>query len=313
MAGMDFQQLIGTLGELTEAQRQTVMAVVSGQGDLAVVTALIEARFGERAPCPHCQSMRVGPWGRASGLRRYRCRDCRKSFNALTGTPLARLRKRSAWKAYAQALADGVSVRKAAAQCGVSVPTSFRWRHRFLKRPKDIKAKTVTGIAEADETFFLKSFKGARKLDQPPRKRGGKASKPGLSDEQVPVLVLRDRSGATSDAVLENLQAASIHEALKPLTGSDAVLVSDGADAYASFAAQAGIGHVGLVTSRGERRRGVFHIQNVNAYHSRLKTWMRRFNGVATKYLASYLGWSRLFEREGDDITALRCLRAAVG
>ncbi len=96
----------------------------------------------------------------------------------------------------------------------------------------DAKAKIVTGIAEADETFFLKSFKGARKLGRAPRKRGGKASKPGLSDEQVPVLVLRDRSGATTDAVLENLQASSIHEALKPLAGSDAVLVSDGADAY---------------------------------------------------------------------------------
>ncbi len=143
---------------------------------------------------------------------------------------MARLRKRGAWKAYAQALANGISVRKAAAQCGVSVPTSFRWRHRFLKHPRDIKAKTVTGIAEADETFFLRSFKGACKLDRPPRKRGGKASKPALSDEQVPVLVLRDRSGATTDAVLENLQAPSIHEALKPLAGSDAVLVSDGAD-----------------------------------------------------------------------------------
>ena len=312
MVGPDFQQLIGALGELTEAQRQTAMAVLSGQGDLAAVTAQIEARFGERAWCPHCKSLRVGPWGRAAGLRRYRCRDCGKSFNALTGTPLARLRKRGAWKTYAQALADGASVRKAAAQSGVSVPTSFRWRHRFLARPKDAKAKTVTGIAEADETFFLRSFKGARNLGRPPRKRGGKASKPGLSDEQVPVLVLRDRSGAISDAVLENLQAPSIHGALKPLAGSDAVLVSDGADAYASFATQAGIGHVGLAVSRGERRRGVFHIQNVNAYHSRLKTWMRRFNGVATKYLPSYLGWRRLFEHEGDDISAQRCLLAAL-
>src|SRR5208282_5817789 len=33
------------------------------------------------------------------------------------------------------------------------------------------------------------------RMNRAPRKRGGKASKPGLSDEQVPVLVLRDRSG----------------------------------------------------------------------------------------------------------------------
>lgn len=33
------------------------------------------------------------------------------------------------------------------------------------------------------------------------------------------------------------------------------------------------------------------HIQNVNNYHSRLKGWIDRFNGVATKYLDHYLSW----------------------
>ena len=32
------------------------------------------------------------------------------------------------------------------------------------------------------------------------------------------------------------------------------------------------------------------HINNVNAYHGRLKQWLNRFNGVATKNLPSYLG-----------------------
>jgi hypothetical protein len=30
---------------------------------------------------------------------------------------------------------------------------------------------------------------------------------------------------------------------------------------------------------------GSYHIQNVNAYISRLKRWICRFNGVATRYL----------------------------
>ncbi len=313
MNGLEFQQLIASLGELTGPQRQAAAAVLSGHGELAEVTSLIEARFATQAPCPHCQSTNVGSWGRACGLKRYRCRECRKSFNALTGTPLARLRKRGAWKTYAQAVAESVSVRKAARRTGVSVPTAFRWRHRFLSLAKDAKAKTVSGIVEADETFFPKSFKGARKIGRAPRKRGG-ASKRGASDEQVPVLVLRGRSGATADAVLENLKVAEIYRVLTPVIArdEDTVLVSDGARAYASFAFEAGIGHVGLKALRGERRRGVFHIQDVNAYHSRLKTWMRRFNGVATKYLPNYLGWRRMFEREGDTITAQRCLLAAL-
>jgi transposase-like protein len=312
MKDHQFQQLLAALCELTEAQRQTLTASLSGRGELAEVTSMIEARFSTQVCCPHCQSSHARPWGRASGLKRYRCQACGKTFNALTGTPLARLRNRGRWRTYAQAIAESVSIRKAAARSQASVPTSFRWRHRFLTYAKDVKAKTLTGIAEVDETFFLKSFKGIRKLDRAPRKRGGAAAKRGTSDEQVPVLVLRDRSGATTDAVLENLRAPEIHRVLKPVIAKDAILVSDGADAYASFAAGAGIDHVGLVTSRSERRRGVFHIQNVNAYHSRLKNWMRRFNGVATKYLQSYLGWRRMFERDGDTMTAQRCLLAAL-
>jgi len=37
--------------------------------------------------------------------------------------------------------------------------------------------------------------------------------------------------------------------------------------------------------------KGIFHIQNVNAYHSRFKGWMERFHGVATRYLRNDLGW----------------------
>ena len=160
MDNLHFQQLIAELGELTEVQRQTIAAMLSGHGDLAEVTSLIEARFAVQAIFPHCQSKNVGSWGRACGLKRYRCH----SFNALTGTPLARLHKREAWKTYAQAVAASLSVRKAARKSGVSVPTAFRWRHRFLSLAKDNKARAVSGIVEADETFFLKSFKGARNI-----------------------------------------------------------------------------------------------------------------------------------------------------
>ena len=55
-----------------------------------------------------------------------------------------------------------------------------------------------------------------------------------------------------------------------------------------------------LVAFKRERVKNGFHIQNVNAYASRLKSWMVPFKGVASKYLANYLGWRRMIEREGD-------------
>ena len=140
-------------------------------------------------------------------MKRYRCKDCAKTFNALTGTPLAQLHRRDVWFSYASAVADGLSLRKAARRCGISLDTAFRWRHRFLSTAKDVKAKVVKGIVEADETFIRKSSKGSKRLvGRGPRRRGG-AAKPGLSsDDYAPVLIVRDRHGATMDQVLPDLQ-----------------------------------------------------------------------------------------------------------
>ncbi|MCO2550454.1 hypothetical protein FA329_25805, partial [Pseudomonas aeruginosa] len=63
--------------------------------------------------CPHCQSRELRPWGSSGDLPRYRCKVCGKTSNALTGTPMARLRKRHLWQDYADALTQSLSVRKA--------------------------------------------------------------------------------------------------------------------------------------------------------------------------------------------------------
>jgi hypothetical protein len=54
----------------------------------------------------------------------------------------------------------------------------------------------VISIVESDETFFLESDKGKKNLThRKPRKRGGSASKRGISKEQICVVVAYDRNG----------------------------------------------------------------------------------------------------------------------
>ncbi|GIM29858.1 hypothetical protein CPJCM30710_25240 [Clostridium polyendosporum] len=43
--------------------------------------------------------------------------------------------------------------------------------------------------------------------------------------------------------------------------------------------------------------KDLYHIQNVNAFHSRLKDWLERFKGVASKYLDNYLAWFNFVEK----------------
>ena len=336
----DFQTLLGRVRALTRAELLTLDAAVRGllsapapaplteppsdmpgPGPTPSIDmppegiAAIEAAFAAKPDCPHCQSERVGKWGSANRLRRYRCRDCKISFNCLTGTPLAQLHKRELWAGHAQVLVDGISLRKGAERLDVHESTTFRWRHRFLAAPKALKALKVQGTVEADETFFRRSFKGCRKLLRKPHKRGGHDAKPGLSDDQVPVLIAQDRTdqAATTDAILPDRSAAAIEAHLGPIIDRRAVLVTDADSAFSAFANKLEIAHVSLNVSQKERNWEGYHIQHVNAYCNELKGWMFRFRGVATKYLDSYLGWHRMNDRDGNTQTARSIMVAAWG
>ena len=85
-----------------------------------------------------------------------------RTFNPLTGTPLARLRKKERWLGFAGALNQSLSVRKAAKASKVNKNTAFKWRHRFLKAQNQPKDQLLAGIVEVDEIFLLESFKGQR-------------------------------------------------------------------------------------------------------------------------------------------------------
>lgn len=58
-----------------------------------------------------------------------------------------------------------------------------------------------------------------------------------------------------------------------------------------------------LCKDRMTHKEDIYHIQHVNSLHSNLKKWMRRFNGVASKYISNYMQWFkwlRIFETDKD-------------
>ena len=287
---------------------------MGADGKFDALTAAAGRRVETRG-CPHCDAKDVRPWGRAHGLARYRCTDCRRTFNALSGTSLAGLRHKDRWPDQARAFMTGQSVAEAAIRCGVAYTTALRWRHRFLAAPALDKPTRLVGIVEADETFILESFKGRRAdLPRAARTRGGKPAKTGLSAEQIPVLVARDRAGATIDAVLPKLDRVSVTAVLSGVVTPANQLCIDGGKAIAAFARVSGIVYHILPKPCGPRPGAPkLHINNVNAYHSRLKEWLRPFHGVATKNLSHYLGWRRTLEAFGHVKDPSQWLNAALG
>lgn len=301
MRKQELNRFVKAIEQLSWAQRQQLIGRLKAHQARHEACEVIEERLQGLRMCPHCRSWHVVRNGQARGLQRYKCRDCGKTFNALTGTSLARLRYRDKWLAQAQALIDGLSITKAAQQLEVARSTAFRWRHRFLTLPQTIKPASLDGIAEADETCILKSCKGQRTqlrtAARKARRRGGRATRRGMSVEHDVVLVVRDRSGSTTDQIVQALDTAHLAAVLQPLLPSDAVLCTDGSRALAAAARHIGIEHHAVNLSAGQRALGAWHINNVNGFHSRLKNWLRRFNGVASSYLHHYLGWFRTLDR----------------
>jgi transposase-like protein len=211
----ELKRLADTLDD--NGKRELIYFLQSRTKGLAVPVRAIdeiqEQKHKEGLVCPHCKNHSVVRFGKYAvksrtgevKRQRYRCKSCRQTFNDLTNTPLKRTRRPHIWIRFIECMIEGYSLRKCAEQLNGEVThvTLFYWRHKILAALKQIPTEAFQGIVEMDETYFLFSEKGKRNIaDRKPRKRGGKAKYRGISNDQVCVLVARDRQKMTYSGVL---------------------------------------------------------------------------------------------------------------
>jgi transposase-like protein len=291
-----FKGLLRAVGLLSERQLDQLSIAVDARRSATKSTRVIEtARHGK---CPTCGAERIVRNGHARGMQRYLCRGCGGTFNTTTGTALNGLHHKARLFSFGQCMAEGLSVRDTAQTLGVAVSTAHRLRHRFLDTLVQHQPKALAGLVELDETYFRESFKGSRKMPRDARNRGS-SNRPtkGPSPDLIAVLVARSRGSLfVGDAVLGSMSKDNVVQALRSMVGPDTLLVADGSGTIKSAAAELGVALEALPAHAG-RTRGAYHIQTVNQYHERLKTWINReLRGVATANLPKYLAWLRTFE-----------------
>jgi hypothetical protein len=79
----------------------------------------------------------------------------------------------------------GYSIRKFASEKGISVPTSFNWRHKIPRSLNDISDNDFRFVCESDGIFFLNCEKGNRNLTRKPRFFDSKVSATGITRDHV--------------------------------------------------------------------------------------------------------------------------------
>jgi transposase-like protein len=298
------------INNLTDEQKQQLIIALqaslkaSKQPTNDLSNDIREARFNKGFVCPHCGATKIVRHGTyKGGKQRYLCRNCNSTFSDLTNTPLSRAKLPEKWTPFIECMLKGYSLRKTSEIIGVSHVSLFYWRHKLLAALTESENMPFEGIVEMDETYFLYSEKGKKNLkNRKARKRGGGASS-GITNERVCVFVARDRVKHTFSKVsgLGRIKMDTVDKFVGNLLSSDNTLCTDGWKPYKKYAHERGMECFGFAAVRVYK--GIYHIQNVNNYHMRLKKWMDRFNGVASKYLNNYLAWFKFIDSKAFENT----------
>ena len=304
---MDITTIFGEFEQLTPTDQERLYDLIypvvkssSNQiGDY--IEAIREIRFSHGMVCPHCGSVHVIGHGRYRSRQRYKCKDCGKTFNDVSCSPMAGTHYPQKWGEYLQFMAEGTTLSKIAKALNISLSTAFYWRHKVLNSLRSMNMDTLSGIVESDETFFSESFKGKNQCkSRKPHHRGEKSQYRGLSREKTCVLVAMDRSGHifSRNAGMGAITGQRINELMGKYITQDSVLCTDSAKNYKKFADLRGLECKQVNASKKKHVvEKIYHIQHVNNYHGRLKKWINQhFNGVATKYMDNYLFWYRFLE-----------------
>ena len=298
-----YQQAVEAVRALSPSERERLFACF---GEKTVATndsisrTFANTRFSKGYVCPKCGKSHINRFGYAHNrAQRYICKDCGKTFLAPSESVLQGVKKDvTTVKKYIFCMANGWSIRKSAEFCGISKNTSYNWRHKILVALLDYMNRTeLDGIIEVDGTYFLESFTGNHTSDdfempREPRKRGGKASKRGISSEQICVIGAVNRDGKYYFSVVGNGRPTNrqVKNALKDHIQPSSTLCTDGHVAYRQFAKDEWLN---LVQIKGGRatKKGIYHIQHANKLHDSAKKMVNNFNGVATKHLPGYMAW----------------------
>ena len=256
------------------------------------------AAISAKQSCPYCSGHNLIKFGKRKTKQRFSCKDCKKTFVSTTGTIMeASHFDKDTWKIVIEDTLDGtVSLDKTAERAGISHGTAFNMRHKILMALEAAEKESpvlLQGVSELDETYVLECQKGKKfdkKAPGKPRKHGAKASKRGISEEQVCIMAGVQRDGGPAYAVTVNRARPSIDEitgAFDGHIGEGCVAFTDGLKGYKHLEKCVDC-LVESIPVDEQKRTKTASLNNVNGFHSFIKKCYNHYRGVATKYLNRY-------------------------
>lgn len=226
--------------------------------------------------CPYCDGNNIIRYGNYKHGQRYMCKICGRTFCNRTATPFYCSKKNpSTWIKYIELMLQNNTLKECSEKLCINIGTAFYWRHKILCALMEFrKVNKLENYVEMSRLLIKESYKGSRNAPKEERK------------------------------ILWNIIAADNNEKILacPLCKSRWDLKAFNKKVYSKIDKES------LVIARGDRflwaierkhnegKKVVIDEENIlKVYFREIKKSMRRYYGVATKYLTHYLYFITIF------------------
>lgn len=226
--------------------------------------------------CPHCQNGKVIKYGNYKNVQRYMCKICGRTFSKRTFTPFYYSKKSpSLWVKYIELMIENNTLKECSEKLDIDLGTAFYWRHKILNSLMKVREPNrLDKYIEMAKIYIKENFKGSRMPKQEER-------------ETIWTIIAADSE--------EKIVARPICKVRWDINAFNKIIYSRiSKDSYLI-----GRGDRFLWTIERNHNKGKEVIVNdeniLMDYFRTIKIGMRRYYGVATKYLTHYLYFLTIF------------------
>ncbi|WP_300385291.1 hypothetical protein [Clostridium sp.] len=260
--------------------------------------------------CPYCNNKNFIKNGFYTGIQRYKCKSikCNKTFSKKTHTLNYYSKKPpSIWMKYLYLMNLGYSLRDCSSILNISLSTCFFWRHKILlSEKKKTTPITLKEYIEVNNIVIKENRKGTKNLTSLERPKIFIFSGIDINKEIYSKVLYKNST---------NLY--SLTKIMYKFIDKGAYISNFGNNIISAFTKNHNkhlkkpkkLEHLSLTFNNSPSySKGVlFHVHKdyISNFSINIFNWLRRFKGVATKYIENYLSWYILDFKESYNLKDL--------
>lgn len=294
----------------------------SSKEDFLPQSALKEAIYNikniaELNACPYCGCSNFIKFGKYQSIQRYRCKNphCKKTFSNTTNSMWKYTKFESEkWLQYIELMLEDRTLKNIASELGISVSTSFYWRHKLLHAlEENYKPNKLKDVVHIKTCLKESCFKGSHtKNFTPEEKRNIRLNKiRGNKVRNIDIIFSKDNDDIPLivAAMPQDNVTELFENNILPILDSNCYVHPDGYNSRALIKCIVNHDktiprkkkvefnmHVKHIYSLVELEDNLRNDETIQTFILYLNIWQGKFRGIASKYINHYYNFYSLIQ-----------------